>query len=187
MTRPRIYVDTNVHYPYYVSDLFGFLATYSLVDLLWSDYLVNEVLEKVPSVARTRQWDALRRAFPECAVTEDEWRRRMSDATGPDPDDHPHQAAAMAGGADVLVSNDRRGFPAGPLAVHGVRVQTADEFLCDLLDAEPLGVTETLIRRAGMFRNPAMTLVGYLEVLARSLPAFADAAADACGRRRGKS
>lgn len=136
MIRPRIYVDTNAHIPYYISDLFGFLAARSVIDLLWSEFLIAEILEVTerlypnrPNVsARESQWAALRAAFPDGEVTEAEWRVRLVDASGPDVDDHAHQAAALAGSASILVTSDRKGFPASHLAQFGVRVLTPDGF-----------------------------------------------------------
>ena len=147
MTRPRVYVDTNARIPYYLSDLFGFLATYSVIDLLWSDYLVDEILEVVARVhgpgsvkPRVAQWAALRAAFPEGEVTGEHWQSRIADASGVDDDDLPHQAAALAGGASVLVTSDRAGFPADGLARHGILVLTPDQCLVELLLDDPLRV-----------------------------------------------
>ena len=191
MTRPRVYVDTNAHIPYYLSDLFGFLATYSVIDLLWSAYLVDEILEVVARVhgpdsvkPRVAQWAALRAAFPEGEVTSERWQSRIADASGVDDDDLPHQAAALAGGASVLVTSDRAGFPAGGLARHGVLVLTPDQCLVELLLDDPLRVAETLVSRCAMFRRAPQSLDEYLDVLARSVPRFARAAAEVCAHAR---
>ncbi len=50
----------------------------------------------------------------------------------PDPDDVHVLAAALTGGADILVTRNLRDFPARTLARHGLRAQGPDGFLCDL-------------------------------------------------------
>jgi len=192
LIRPRIYVDTNAHIPYYISDLFGFLAARSVIDLLWSEFLIAEILEVTerlypnrPNVsARESQWAALRAAFPDGEVTEAEWRARLVDASGPDVDDHAHQAAALAGSAPILVTSDGKGFPASHLAQFGVRVLTPDGILVELLEEDPLRVAETLLSRCRQFRRPPTTIDGYLQTLSRTAPRFADEAAELCGRSR---
>ncbi|MEU4766962.1 hypothetical protein AB0H12_27270 [Actinosynnema sp. NPDC023794] len=56
---------------------------------------------------------------------------------GTDPDDWAHSAAALAGKADVLLTRDVRGFPKQALGRRGLRVTTADQFLCEQFAAFP--------------------------------------------------
>ncbi|MBP7241629.1 RSP_2648 family PIN domain-containing protein [Amaricoccus sp.] len=85
----------------------------------------------------------------------------------PDPGDRHVLAAAIAGGAEVLLTRNRADFPPRALARHGVLPRDPDGFLCDLLaDGLDLGPvvatvaarTETrpalrpLLKRAGLPR-----------------------------------
>ncbi|MBA2495592.1 MAG: hypothetical protein H0V33_00560, partial [Acidimicrobiia bacterium] len=49
----------------------------------------------------------IRRAFPEGRVAPDEYLSLVASRSGPDPDDHVHSAAAVAGRATVVLSADK--------------------------------------------------------------------------------
>ena len=51
----------------------------------------------------------------------------------PDPDDRHVLAAAIAGGAEVLMTLNRADFPTRTLARHGVLLREPDGFLVELL------------------------------------------------------
>ena len=106
--RVVVYPDTNVLYPHYISDLLLWLASDGVIRLVWTQYLVDE-------------------------VSEAQWRTKMSLTTGPDADDHPHQAAATYAQANYLLTHDSRGFPIGPLREQGVTVTSVDDFFCGIL------------------------------------------------------
>ena len=124
--RVVVYADTNVLYPYYISDLLLWLASDGVIRLVWTQWLVDEVIDVVPRSRLTRgvgrderavrsQWDAARAHLKRDEVSEAQWRTMMSLTTGPDADDHPHQAAAIYAQADYLLTHDSTGFPVGPL------------------------------------------------------------------------
>ena len=48
MKRPVVFADTNVLYPHYLSDLLLFLSSDGVIRLLWTQYLVDEVVDVVP-------------------------------------------------------------------------------------------------------------------------------------------
>jgi hypothetical protein len=94
---------------------------------------------------------------------------------GKDPDDRVHMAAAVAGGADAIVTWNHADFPAEALATHQVRVCGPDDYLCELLDAWPDEVLDTVVRLASEKRRPPMTPVGLTSLLAKAgVPTFAD-------------
>lgn len=188
--RVVVYADTNVLYPYYVSDLLLWLASDGVIRLVWTQYLIDEVVDVVPRRRRHHgvgrdaravrsQWDAARGHLRHDEVTEAQWRTTMSLAAGPDPDDYPHQAAAIYAQADFLLTHDRRGFPATRLQVHGVTVAGVDDFLCAMLEEQRDDVLVTVRSRAESLTRPAMSLERYLEVIAGSAPRFAGRIADA--------
>lgn len=55
----------------------------------------------------------------------------MGSRTGPDSDDHVHSAAAVAGGATVILSADKRGYP--PRDTAAARRRHPDEYLTQFL------------------------------------------------------
>lgn len=76
---------------------------------------------------------------------------------GSDPDDRHHAAAAVAAGADALITWNLADFPAEAMARLGVRVVDPDTYLCELYEEMPQEVAETIVRVAGGKRNPPMT------------------------------
>ncbi len=189
-----VYADTNVLYPYYISDLLLWLASDGVIRLVWTRYLVDEVIDVVPRRRRTRcvgrderavrsQWNAACAHLHRAEVGEAEWRTKMGLTSGPDPDDHPHQAAAIYAQADYLLTHDTRGFPADRMRAQGVTVTGVDNFLCLLLAAQQDDVLVTIRSRASGLERPPMTLERYLEAIALTAPRFAALAARASNTR----
>jgi predicted nucleic acid-binding protein len=185
-----VYTDTNVLYPYYISDLLLWLASDGVIRLVWTQYLVAEVIEVVPRRRRARgvgrderavrsQWAAACSHLRRDEVSEAQWRTKMSLTSGPDPDDHPHQAAAIYAQADYLLTHDTEGFPADHMRPHGVTVTGVDNFLCLILAAQQDDVLVSMRSRASGLERPPMTLERYLEAIALTAPRFAALAAQA--------
>ena len=181
--RIAVYADTNVLYPYCISDLLLWLASDGVIRLNWTQYLVDELVDVVPrrhqSRARgrdelsvRRQWSAATGHLWRDEVTAAQWEAKMHLAVGPDPADHPHQAAALYAQVDYLLTHDYKGFPPAQLAVHGVKVSGVDDFLCILMESEPEHVLDTLRQRAKGLDRPPMTLEQYVEVLSVTAPTF---------------
>lgn len=73
----------------------------------------------------------------------------------PDPNDRRVLAAAIRCGAQVIVTNNIRDFPASALAAYNVEAQTADEFVVNLCDLAPETVAAVVARQAaGLRRSP---------------------------------
>lgn len=131
-----MYPDTNTLFPISIADLLLRLGDAGVIEILWSDYLLAEVervLTERKSLTRTQAGyfcGCIRDSFPNGRIAADEYAELIATRTGPDPDDHPHSAAASAARADVLVSADKNGYPARDIAP-AVRM-SADEFLTAL-------------------------------------------------------
>jgi hypothetical protein len=97
---------------------------------------------------------AIREFFAESEVPESDYAHLVEQMPGDDPDDRVHMAAAIAGGAQAIVTWNRSDFPAEPLAAHGLRVYGPDEHLCGLLDTWPDEVLTTVVRLAAEKRRP---------------------------------
>ncbi|GIH23885.1 hypothetical protein Aph01nite_21950 [Acrocarpospora phusangensis] len=93
---------------------------------------------------------------------------------GDDPDDRYHMAAAIAGGAQSLVTWNRGDFPAGFLARFGLTVTDPDTYLCSLLSQSSHEVLAVLARMSAGKRRPPMTVIDILQALERAgVPVFA--------------
>jgi predicted nucleic acid-binding protein len=83
-------------------------------------------------------------------------------------------AAAVASGAQVIVTFNLRHFPADRLAPLGVEAQSPDEFLRHLLDLAPDVMVDLLRDQAAALISPPLTVDDILDTLARHVPEFVD-------------
>jgi hypothetical protein len=91
-------------------------------ELVWSDDLLAEVervlvqYKSLPPDRAAYFCDCIRDAFPDGRIVRADYADLIASRSGPDADDHVHSAAAVAGGATVVLSADHRGFPAVDIA-----------------------------------------------------------------------
>lgn len=164
--------DANVLYPAAQRDLLMRLAVRRLFSGRWTEQILDEmeraIVRRQPELAgrlkRTRE--LMCRAVPDCLV---EGYEPLIDALQlPDPDDRHVLAAAIRCGAQVIVTNNIRDFPATYLESFGIEAQSADQFLTYLVDLSPAVIATTLQQQADSFTKPPMTLDELLGSLARS-------------------
>jgi predicted nucleic acid-binding protein len=156
----RVFVDTNVLFPFSVMDLLLALTEDSVHEVIWTEALLGE-WERVIVREHKRTPDtaaaikaAIRDFFAESEVGLAEYEHLVAEMVGKDPADREHMAAAIAGGAEVILTWNRRDFPATPLAARGVRVVDPDTYLCELVDQFPDEVAATVARLAAEKRRP---------------------------------
>jgi predicted nucleic acid-binding protein len=159
----RVFVDTNVLFPFSVMDLILALTEDGVHDIVWTDALLAE-WEHVIVAAQRRSAEsaraittAIRQFFPEGRISATDYVGIVAQMPGPDPDDRHHMAAAVAARASLIITWNRTDFPSDALAVHGVRVLDPDEYFCELVSAYPHEVSDTVIRLAGEKRRPPLT------------------------------
>jgi predicted nucleic acid-binding protein len=177
----RVFVDTNVLFPFSVMDLMLALTEDSVHEIVWSERLllewerviVREQRRSAESAAAVTR--AIRRFFADCEIPESAYAQLVLQMPGDDPDDRYHAAAAVAAGAGVLVTWNLDDFPVEALAEHGLRVLSPDDYLCELHDELPGEVCDTVVRVAAEKRNPPVTVHEAVVRLAKAgLPRFAD-------------
>src|SRR5689334_5738946 len=94
----------------------------------------------------------------------------------PDPDDAHVVAAAMACGAEVIVTFNLGHFPPGILKPLGIEAQHPDTFVRHLVDLDREAVEAVIEAMAANKKNPPMTYDDVLDTLdARGLPKSAAA------------
>ncbi|XKK36892.1 PIN domain-containing protein [Nocardiopsis sp. ARC36] len=159
----RIFVDTNVLFPFSVMDLLLALTEDMVHEVIWTERLLAEwkrviVREHHRSEGSAEAiTSAIREYFSESCVPEDDYASLTDTMPGGDPDDRHHMAAAIAGRAHTLLTWDRGDFPPAPLAELGLRIVDPDTYLCELLDELPREVVTTVVRLAGEKRRPPKT------------------------------
>jgi len=176
----RVYVDANELFPFTIMDVVLALAEDLVVDVVWSEELLDEwqrvivrdgrrTAESAASVAAS-----VRTFFASGRIDPGSYRHLVNETPGSDPNDRVHTAAAIAGGASVLVTRNRSDFPILHLSHHGVAVMSADEFLSRILRHRPAAVVETIRRMAAEKRRPPLTPCDIAGRLARAgAPTFA--------------
>jgi predicted nucleic acid-binding protein len=180
-------LDTCVLVPSRARDVLLETASTGAYRPLWS----SEILAELDSTLRllqskrgmspeesaaylTRLSRQMETAFPDALVTG--WEPLIETIRLPDPDDRHVVAAAWAGRADVIVTDNLSDFPADALPEPLFR-QSLDDFLLDTLDLYPAQVAsavKAVARRTGR-SGPAMTaqdIAAYLQ--AHGTPAFGE-------------
>lgn len=179
MASPVVFADANVLYSSPLRDLVMQLAVDGAITLLWSEAVQDEwvraVLRDRPELAsrlhRTRVMMADN--LPGAAVTG--YEHLIPTLSLPDPDDRHVLAAAIHGGASVLLTFNVKDFPAeastsGPAAVH------PDDFLLLLATTAPDRVRMAAHQILDRLTMPPMTPEQYAATLARAgLPRTAKA------------
>ena len=147
------------------------LYPYELRDLLLEDTVRNLVADGRTSPEQTHRFrSAMDRAFPEAMV---EQPAGLADQLGCDPGDRHVLAAAIAAKAEVIATLNVRHFPREVLAPLGIEAVTPDQFLCNLLDLDPITIHGCLRAMAARQRNPARSAQVLLQILSRQAPVFA--------------
>jgi predicted nucleic acid-binding protein len=88
------------------------------------------------------------------------------------PKDRHVLAAAVACGAQIIVTSNLRDFPEAALAPHNIEAQAPDTFLCLLARQQSEQMLVILKEQAGDLRNPPKTLEQLLDTLAQHAPGF---------------
>jgi predicted nucleic acid-binding protein len=143
MAPPRVLLDANVLVPSILREtLLGAAAAGAFVPL-WSARILEEwaraarrLPEGAEAVARAEA-AAMRAAWPAAEVPPDaDLEARLA---LPDPNDVHVLAAAIAGGAAVILTLDREGFPGRAIARHGLIARAPDGFLFEIHVVHDLG------------------------------------------------
>lgn len=180
-------LDTCVLVPSRARDVLLEAASTGVYRPLWSSEILVELdrtlrlLQAKPGIAPeetdaylVRLFRQMETSFPDALVTD--WESLTDTVRLPDPDDRHVVAAARAGRADVIVTDNLPHFPPDALPTPLTR-QSLDEFLLDSLGLYPGQVIIAVHAVAGRTgrSGPAMTardIAAYLQ--ARGMPVFGE-------------
>ncbi len=173
-------LDANVFFSAPLRDLLLQMALADLFRARWSQRIHDEwiaaILRRRPDLSRRRLERT--RALIDSHARESlvvNYQSLIPTLSLPDPKDRHVLAAAIAGGADVIVTSNIRDFPAITLAAHGLEAQHPDDFLCRLFDAAPEIACESIRTVRLRLKRPALSALEYLSMLNRqSLPRFVE-------------
>jgi predicted nucleic acid-binding protein len=180
MTTFPAFLDTNCLFGAYLCDTMLRLAEVGIYRPLWSAGVLEELKRNllkrgIPKDAVAYRIGQMQLSFPDAEVRGYE---RLIDTMTCDPKDRHVVAAAIRGGAQVLVTCDGEDFPADSVAPYDVFVSSPDDFLLDQLDLYPGHVVAALRAQAGAYIAPPMPVEDLLGRLAAAgVPRFASEAA----------
>ncbi len=154
----RVFPDTATLYPISLADLVFRLAELGMFDLVWTDHLLAEVervlvdYKGLSGKQAAYFCECIRQAFPEGRVAPENYLPLVKSRIGPDADDHVHSAAAVAGGATVVLSADKAGYPTADITP--ARRRDPDAFMTELLRRHPREVLDTIDSMGAALREP---------------------------------
>jgi predicted nucleic acid-binding protein len=164
-------LDANVLYPFLVRDVLLSLADAGLYRPLWTDrindewssHLVEKSPEKAAQVKETIQ--VMDRAFPEALVRQ--YEDLIDILQLPDANDRHVLAAAIRGGANVIVTENTKDFPLTVLEQYDLEVRTADEFVLSTVELYPADAVAALKRMRLRYSNPPHDPAQLLQAMLR--------------------
>jgi hypothetical protein len=164
--------DACVLYPAPLRDLLMRLALTDLFRARWTDMIHDEwtrnVLTARPDLSpsdlmRTRVlMDAHVR---DCLVTG--FEHLIPLVTLPDPNDRHVVAAAIEGGANLIVTFNLKDFPADVLKQHNLEAQHPDDFIFSLMVQNAARVCAAVASHRQSLRHPPKSVDEYLSTLLR--------------------
>ncbi len=175
----RAVLDANVLVMAGPRDTLLRAAEEGLYRALWSEAILDEVRRNVIRLLEERGLSGpadrvdyllyrLRRAYPEALV--EGYEGLVPVMTNQEKDRHV-LAAAVSGGAQVIVTENLRDFPSIALSPYGIEAHSPDEFLLHLLDLDPEGMVRILREQGAEMQTPR-TINEILDRLAPQLPQF---------------
>lgn len=167
---PIVVLDACVLYPAGLRSLMMWLAVHGLIRPKWSEQIHEEwmrnVLKDRPDLTPA-QLERTRRLMDEhggdCLVTG--YEQHIASLTLPDVDDRHVLAAGIESGADAIVTWNLSDFPKNIVKAHGIEVQTPDQLMCALLDANASAVLAAMKDHRASLKNPPKSPAEYLETL----------------------
>lgn len=162
--------DACVLYPAPLRDLLMQLALSDLFKARWTEQIHDEWIRNViknrpdltlEQLIRTKQ--LMDRNVRDCLVTNYEYLTPQLQL--PDWGDRHVLAAAIAGGAEAIVTFNLSDFPQSILEQYNIIAQHPDEFISDLLDLKPSKVIAAARTCQQRLKNPPKSFEEYLEIL----------------------
>ncbi|WP_203567217.1 PIN domain-containing protein [Aestuariimicrobium ganziense] len=183
MSAPVVLLDACTLVPIRLTSCLLSLAEAGLIAPLWSDEILDEVERNLPKLKgmtherATQRVAAMREAFDDEASVDG--YQELIPRLSCDPKDRHVLAAAVHGGADVLLTFNVKDFPPESTESFALSVEHPDSFLASLLVEQRDRVLEVLREDALRNRRPPTTVAEYFAGLAATVPTFATLANDA--------
>lgn len=172
-------LDACVLYPVGVRDLLLSVAEREVYVPRWSEEILDEMHRNVVANNRStpdkmsRMREQMAEAFPAALV--EGYEDLVASMTN-DPKDRHVLAAAVRANVGVVVTENRKHFPAQACDPYDIEVQSADDFLSYALDQDPPAVLGAVRTMADRLRAPPYTPTEILSHMKDRLPTFCEEA-----------
>lgn len=175
-----VFLDANVLFPAMLRDLLVQLGLAELIEPRWSDQVHEEWIRALlrarldlSPVQLERTRTLMDAALPRANVGTTAVTDTVAEL--PDPDDRHVLAAALQGGASLILTFNLKDFPVDALACHNVVAVHPDSFLTILVKALPTSFCQA-VRLARTRLKRTVSVESYLSTLAQiGLPRLAEA------------
>ena len=164
--------DACVLYPAPLRDFLMRLAMTGAFRARWTKQIheewIRNALKNNAHLERARLQktaDMMNQAVMDSLITEHEVIITNLDL--PDENDKHVLAAAIKGGAEVIVTFNLKDFPASTLNTYDIWAQHPDEFISHLIDLSPERVVLAAKRHRAALKNPPKTTEEYIDTLLR--------------------
>lgn len=173
MNKQKVVLDANVLYGSFSRDLLLSLFAAEMYEAKWSEKITQEwvghllannknVTEK--NIARTVK---LMNAIPPAALVS-HYEQFIEHVTIPDKDDRHVVAAAIACGAQKILTWNLGDFPNKILKIFGVQAESPDAFIYSLLLDAPQDVVKIFKNLREGFKAPPVSIDGFFERLKKN-------------------
>jgi predicted nucleic acid-binding protein len=168
--------DACVLYPFSLRDILMQLSSMDIFRAKWTNKIHDEwmrnLLIKDSGIERERlerTRDLMNKAIPDCLV--EGYQGIISSLELPDPDDRHVLAAAIASGADEIVTYNLKDFPKDLLTPYYLEARHPDEFLNHCYDLSPTKFVDAIRLARARLKNPPFSQEDYLISISKlSLP-----------------
>jgi len=168
MARFSAFLDANVLYSMTQTDLVMETARIGMFRALWSEDIHREWTTKLVEAGHDPQKIERRRLVMDSAVQDalvTGYQPYMESIVLPDRNDRHVLAAAIVGGANVIVTRNLNDFPEDAVAQYGIEVQRPDTFLIHQRGLNEQLFLQCVRRVRRRLRKPKLTPDEYLEKL----------------------
>jgi predicted nucleic acid-binding protein len=166
------FLDANVLYPAPLMDYLLYLASLKVYKPLWTNVIQEEwmrsLLKTRPGVNRTSLENKrllMDKVFSQSKVTD--YETIIETLSLPDPNDRHVLAAAIKGGAHVIVTANLKDFPDKILSRYNIRAEHPDDFVLACIDREEEKAIAALKNQVKYLKNPPLPVAKVLENLKR--------------------
>jgi predicted nucleic acid-binding protein len=159
---PTIVLDACVLYPAPVRDLLLSLAADGLFKPKWSTMIqeewVRNLLKNRPDLKKETLLltiNAMNRAFPESNVKH--FESLISGLELPDKDDRHVLACGIKCRADLILTFNKKDFPANEVLKYKIGIQDPDKFISNLIGQNEVLVCQAFAKMVNRLKNPPKT------------------------------